>query len=688
MSTAPTPRIAVPTAARGRARGAWKRLCAGAAAMSRWERGGLAGLLAGTLLLYAWALSREGWANTYYAAAVQAGTQSWKAFFFGSLDAGNLITVDKPPLSLWTMGLSARVFGLNSWSLLLPQAVAGVLTAFLVYRLVRRVSGPLGGLLAGAAMAVTPVAALIFRYDNPDAVLTLLLVLSAWAVVRGIESGATRWVVAAGAIVGLAFLTKSLQAMLVLPALALVWMVAAPGRPLRRAAQVAAGAGAMLLAGGWWVLAVELTPASARPYIGGSGDNSVLDLIFGYNGLDRLDGGGMGGGFSGEAGIARLFNDQMGGQISWLLPAAIISLAAGLWVTRRAPRTDGRRAAYLLWGAWALVHGLVFSYMTGIVHAYYTVAMAPAVAALAGMGAVELWRLRASASTRWVLPVAIAATGVWSFSLLGRTPDFAPGLRWAVLVAALGSAAVLLRDTVRLPARAAAAVATIAVAAALAGPLAYSLQTAGQSHSGGNPTAGPTVAGSFGGPGGPGGGGRGGFGGGNGPQGGTGGAPSFGGGQAPQGAAPQGGTAPQGAAPGGGTAPGGATGGGAGGAAVSDELIEFLEANRGSATWIAATGGSGSQAPLQLASGDPVMAIGGFSGGDPSPTLDQFIALVRSGKVRYYVGGGGGGGARDGGESIAAWVQENGTAVDTSLTGGATVYDLSGAVAAASGATA
>ena len=508
-----------------------------------WERPALAALLLATLVLYVWELGREGWANSYYAAAVQAGTQSWKAFFFGSLDASNFITVDKPPASLWVMELSGRVFGVNAWSMLVPQAIAGVLTVWLTYRIVRRWFDAPAALLAGAALALTPVAALMFRFNNPDAILTLLLVAGAYAMVRAVEAGATTWLVAAGALVGTAFLAKSLQAYLVVPAFALVWMLAAPGALGRRALGLLAGAGALVVASGWWVAAVELTPASARPYVGGSDDNSVLGLIFGYNGLDRLSGGGGGPGgggganFSGDPGIGRLFNAQMGGQIAWLLPFAAVALVAGIWSRRGTPRTDRRRAAYVLWGGWALTHALVFSFMSGIVHSYYTVALAPALAALSGMGAVDMWRMRGDARTRWVLPVAVGASALTGYVLLDRSPDFAPALKWVVLLGGLAAAIGLLADGARLPARAAVALAALAGFAVLAGPAAYAVQTVGTSHQGSTPSAGPAVTGAMGGPsGGPGGGGmRGGFPGGAPPQ-----------GAMPQGAPPQGAT-PQGA---------------------------------------------------------------------------------------------------------------------------------------------
>jgi 4-amino-4-deoxy-L-arabinose transferase-like glycosyltransferase len=676
--SSPAPPRAAAEAGRGWARSRLRRFLLGATDAPRWERPALLGLLSGTLLLYLWDLAREGWGNEYYAAAVQAGTQSWRAFFFGSFDASNFITVDKPPFSLWVMELSARVFGLSSWSILVPQAIAGALTVFVTYLIVRRWFGPAAALLAGLALALTPVAALMFRFDDPDAILTLLLVLGAYALVRAVEGGRARWLVGAGALIGCAFLAKSLQAYLVLPAFGLTWLVAAPGDIGRRLWQLGAGIAALFVASAWWVAAVELTPASSRPYIGGSTSNSVLDLIFNYNGLGRLTGegagpggGGIGGvGFSGATGIGRLFNDEMGGQISWLLPFAGIALVAGLAMRGRAPRTDRRRAGYILWGAWALTHLLVFSFMSGIVHSYYTVAMAPAVGALVGMGGVDLWRARSDPRTRWVLSLAIAATGLWAYALLDRSPSFLPWLRVGVPVLALAAAAALLVDGARLSRRVGAAAAVAGAVAVLAGPAAYAVQTAGTTHQGATPSAGPTVANALG-PGGGRGFGRA-F-----PGGGTSGPRAF------PGVAP-GGVAPGGAAPGAGGSFGGR------GQAANAELAAFLEANAGSSEWVAATVGANSAAPIQLATGRPVMAIGGFTGSDPAPTLERFIALVRAGQVRYFVAGGGGGRAVRGGglgggsgdgAQIQSWVQQHGRQVGTGRTGGVTVYDLSSAAA-------
>jgi 4-amino-4-deoxy-L-arabinose transferase-like glycosyltransferase len=405
----PPPSLPVPGTAGGIRRGeapplTWARqLVRGRAEDAAWVRPSLIGLLGIAALLYLWDLSASGWANAFYSAAVQAGSSSWKAFFFGSFDASNFITVDKSPAALWVMDISARIFGVNSWSILAPQALEGVATVGFTYLTVRRWFTPAAALIAGATVALTPVAALMFRFDNPDALLVLLLTVATYAVVRAIEAGKTKWLVLAATLVGFAFLTKMLQAFLVVPAFALVYLVVAPVSLRRRVAQLAVAAGVMVAASGWWVAAVQLIPAADRPYIGGSQDNSLLSLIFGYNGFGRLTGnetgsvGGQGvvGSMWGPTGLDRLFNLNFGGQISWLLPAALILLVAGIVFTARRARTDRTRAAFLLWGGTLAVTMLVFSFAAGIIHPYYTVALAPAIGALVGMGGVLLWRHRA-----------------------------------------------------------------------------------------------------------------------------------------------------------------------------------------------------------------------------------------------------------------------------------------------------
>jgi 4-amino-4-deoxy-L-arabinose transferase-like glycosyltransferase len=645
-------------------------------------RPALLALLTLTTLLYVVGLSASGWGNSFYAAAVEAGAKSWKAFFFGSFDSSNFITVDKPPASLWVMELSARVFGLSSWSILVPQALEGVASVGLLYLTVRRRFGAGAGLLAGGVLALTPVAVLMFRFDNPDALLTLLLVGAAYALTRSLEHGSTRWLVFAASLVGFGFLAKMLQTLLVVPGFVLVYLIAAPTPVRRRLVQLLVAGVALVASAAWWVAIVALWPASSRPYVGGSQDNSILNLIFGYNGFGRLTGnesgsvigGGAGGapGAWGPTGITRLFGAEMGTQISWLLPAALIFLVALLWSRGRASRTDGKRAAVLVWGTWLVVTGLVFSYAQGIIHPYYTVVLAPAIGALVGIGATWSWRHRDSVAARLTGAGALAATAVWAYVLLGRTPSWLPWLRPVVLIAGLALACALafvpLLPLLRIVLPVAALVTALAV------PAAYALQTASTAHTGAIPSAGPAGASA---------GGRGGFRGGPAAAGAArGGFTPPAGGLAP----PAGGRGSRAGGPpafrGGGFGQGGAAGraGGLGGllgsATPSAALVKLLQSGASEYTWVAAAVGANNAAGFQLATGKAVMAIGGFNGTDPSPTLAQFEQYVSAGKVHYFVSGGTGGG-RGGGSgtssAISAWVEQTFT---TKTVGGVTVYDL------------
>ncbi|MDC0768355.1 ArnT family glycosyltransferase [Streptomyces sp. HD] len=712
-----------------------RRLWRGRPEDPRWARPAFLGLLLATLLLYLYNLSASGYANSFYSAAVQAGSQSWKAFFFGSLDAANAITVDKPPASLWPMALSVRLFGLHSWAILLPEVLMGVGTVAVVYAAVRRRFSPAAGLISGAVLALTPVAALMFRFNNPDAMLALLMAVACYFVIRGLEDGRTRWLVWAGVAIGFAFLAKTLQAFLILPPLAIVYAVCAPVSVKKRIGQLTAGLVAIVVSGGWWVAVVELWPASSRPYIGGSQNNSFLELTFGYNGLGRLNGdetgsvgggggggggGGNGGGNWGETGWDRLFGSSIGGQVSWLIPAALILLVAGLVATLphsrmrssggtpMARRTSVTRGSFLVWGGALVTTMLVFSYMQGIFHEYYTVALAPYIAPLIGMGAALLWEKREKAWASLTLAGAMTATAAWGYVLLNRSSDYLPWLKWAVLVGGLAAALGLVFAS-KLGRQLTMGVVGLGLAAALAGPTAYTLTTVNEGHTGSIVTAGPAVAGGRGGPGGGGGMGGGPGGGGmpgqgqQGQQGQQGGQNQQNGNGFPGGGMPgrqngngntqgqgqnqgqnQGQGQKQGGMPGGGqTGDGGGMGGGGGvggllnGAGVSDEAKALLEKNAGDYTWAAAAIGAQNAASYQLSTGDPVMAIGGFNGTDPSPTPAEFKKYVADGKIHYFIAsgsGGGMGGSSNGTSSqITSWVQENFESVTVD---GTTFYDL------------
>ncbi|MFD0365338.1 glycosyltransferase family 39 protein [Nocardia sp. GCM10030253] len=688
---------------------------------TRWQYLALVLLLIGTAVAYLCNLSASGWANSFYSAAVQAGSVSWQAFFFGSSDAANSITVDKPPASLWLMELSVRAFGLNSWSILVPQVLLGVASVAVLWATVRRPFGPAAGLLAGLVLAVTPVAALMFRFNNPDALLVFLMIAAAWAMTRAVADGRTRWLVLTGLLIGFGFLTKQLQVLLVVPALALTYSSAGPPKLGKRISQLLAAGAAMIAGAGWWLLIVELWPASSRPWIGGSQHNSILELTLGYNGLGRLNGdetgsvgpGGElpagGNGMWGSTGITRMFEPAQGGQIAWLIPAALVALVAGILLRGKAARTDTQRAALILWGGWLLVTGLVFSFMAGIFHQYYTVALAPAVAALVGAGAVLLWRGRNRLWVRLTLALAVGLTTATAWMLLSRSASFVPWLRWAVLVVGvMATVAVAFPMPRKLSIVTALAVALVG----LAGPVAYSVHTIGTAHTGSIPSAGPNV--------GRGGHGPGGFGP-NGPDGGprgadgrnpqsnsripgdgarpTDGSPGSASGTNAAPGVPPGGT---GAAPSGGqtgapgvpspnnnTTPGTQTGasgtqtsgadGGPGNMLMaskpSDQVSAKLQQNSGDYTWVAAAVGSNSAAGFQLATELPVMPIGGFNGSDPSPTLEQFKQYVAEGKIHYFIGGGRGPGSSGTSTSaeITQWVQENFTATEVD---GVTMYNL------------
>ncbi len=669
------------------------RLLRGADGDPTWARPSLLALLGVTAVLYLWGLGKNGWANSFYSAAVQAGSVSWKAFFFGSSDAASSITVDKTPLALWPMELSVRLFGLSSWSILVPQALMGIATVALLHRVVRRATGShAAGLLAGAVMALTPVAVLMFRFNNPDAALVLLMVGAAAATLRAVEETRrtdgraghpVRWIALGGALVGFAFLAKMLQAFLVLPALALVYLLLARTSWGKRLGHLLVAFGSMLLAGGWWIAIVELWPASSRPYIGGSQDNSILELALGYNGLGRLNGdetgsvggGGGGGGNWGSTGILRLLNSEIGGQIAWLLPAALVLGAAGLWFARRRTNaslgTAGVPAsttpALVLWLTWLVVTAGTFSFMAGIFHAYYTVALAPAVAALVGTGAWVLWQHRASLLASGLLSATVALTSVLGFALLDRSSDFVPWLKWLVVVVGLATALVL-AAAAHLPRAVALGVAGLAAVVSLAGPAAYAVDTVATAHTGSIVTAGPST--------------------GAGGMGGMGGRP---GGTPPTGLTNRTGTPPTGTTQNGTATTQGGTGttgtqnraGGMGGllngTTPSTALQTLLETDADSYTWVAATVGANNASGYQLATGDPVMPIGGFNGSDPSPTLAQFKAYVANGQIHYFIasGGFGGGGGSGTSAQITAWVKANFTATTV---GGTTVYDLSGGV--------
>lgn len=549
----------------------------------------VAALLAVAGVLYFVNPGINGWANVYYSGAAQAGSMDWTAFLYGSSDPGNTITVDKAPAALWPIALSIRLFGLSAASIALPQALIGIATVGVLYATVRRGFPAPTALLAGGIVAVMPVATLMFRYDNPDALLVLLLTLATYFVVRGIEAPKIRWMLLAGAAVGLGFLTKELQAFLVLPGLIAGYLVAAPIGIGRRVTHLAVALGALLVSAGWWVALVQLVPASARPFVGGSQSNSFLEVVLGYNGIGRITGSGYGNGFSssGSARLDRLLSGHIAGEIGWLLPAAIVLLVLAFALIGRVARTSVEFALLLVFGGSLVVGTLAFSLMSGIFHSYYTVALAPPIGAVIAMGTTILWRQRTKLGVRLAQAAVVVGSAGWAFAILSRYP-YLLGLEWVVLgLGVVGAIAMAFP-----PGRRVVTVIAVlaAVGALLAGPLSYSIETTTVAHSGSGPIAGPASGKST-------------------------------------------------------------------NATPSSVVVGALAADGGSYTWIAAAVGSSRAAELQLASGFPVMPLGGYKHVDPAPTLAQFRALVERKAIHWFLFPSTGGASES--ARISQWVRAN-----------------------------
>jgi 4-amino-4-deoxy-L-arabinose transferase-like glycosyltransferase len=637
-------------------------------------------------VLTLWGLARNGYANTYYAEAAQAASRSWTAWLTNALDVSGSVSLDKGPLPNMLMGLSGRLLGFSSFSMLLPEALCGIASVLLLHNLTKRTLGHGAALLAALTLALTPIFVAMSRFNNPDALLVLTEVAAAWALVRALESGRTRHLLLCGLFVGLAFNVKMLQAYLIVPSLALTFLVAGRGRLRRRLAQMAAGAGAMLAVSFAWYGAMMLVPAAGRPWVGDTTNNSWFTLLFGANGVSRVSGAGEGAGagggagFGGQPGILRLFDPAVGGQIAWLLPLAALGLALGLWVRRRSPRTDLPRSAFLLWGGWGVVSWAVFSFSKGIFHPYYTTALAPAVAVLSAGGLVVLWR-RSRDSARWAatLALCVVGTAVLSATILGRTSSFVPWLApLTIALSLLAAGALVLARLIRSsPApsrrRALAGIAAVSgLLAVLAGPASYSLATVGTTLTGTNPLGGPASANTGAG-----------FNGGGRP------------GAGPSGnrhltAGPPGPQAGSSARRGAGAPPGGAAGAGAGRGidyTVSATVVRYLEAHQGNARYLVAAVGSHTSGSIALQSGGNVINIGGFMGSDPSPSLAQLQRLVNSGQLHYVLlnNGRANAGAGPGGFSTStarardSWIEHHGKVVKVSGLGntGMTLYYLS-----------
>jgi 4-amino-4-deoxy-L-arabinose transferase-like glycosyltransferase len=684
----------------------------------------LIGLLALTAALNLWNLGVNGWANTYYSAAVRSMSTSWHDFLFASLDKTGLMTVDKPPLAFWVQALSVRVFGFHPLSILVPEALMGVAAVGLVYDLTRRMFGRVAGTVAGLAFALTPITVAIARHNNPDELLILCCVAALWCTVRALETGRTKWLVLTGVCVGLGFETKMGVALLVVPGIAVAWMWSRWGETwgarARAFGQLLAGGAAMLAVGGAWPLLVTLTPAADRPWISGTSDNSIWSLIFGYNGLGRVAGqtggpgggaaggpGGAGGGFGGNSlfggatGPFRLLQSALGDQAGWLLGFAVVSGAAILILTRLR-RRDPRTGWVIAIGGAFLLTAVVFSFSSGIFHPYYVSFLAPFAAALVGAGAgLMLPRSLGGAAedarvARIVAPLAIGAGAITELVVLDELNG---SLAWAkpVIIGVAGAAAVIV--ALDLPRRVRGILVALVLATLLAAPAAWAAETLGHATSSTFPAGGPASAG-FGGPGGPGGfggpGGPGGFGARGGAPGGSGGFGARGGGAggpvgsaaavvgalfAPPNGSPNG--RPSGG-PGAGGFSGGPGGGFGGDTEGLNQAIAYAKAHGGGTIGVES---QSTAATAIVDSNGNVAGLGGFSGRESSVSVKWLAAEVKAGKISWLLAEGSGSGGptlpgdtRTGSQSAIGIAEKVATKV--TLSSGATLYHLTGKAAA------
>lgn len=592
-----------------------------------WHSLALTGVLGLAALLNLVRLSQNGYANTYYSAAVRSMTRSWHNFFFASFDPGGLVSVDKPPLALWLEAASAKLLGYSGFTILLPEALAGVAAVFVLYLLVARYFGRIAGLIAAIALAVSPVSVAVNRDNNPDALFTLLLVAAAYVGARAVESGRLRTLVGAAVLVGLAFNTKMLAAALVVPGIALAYVLFARASWPRRIAHASVALVVLVAVSGAWIAAVDLTPAANRPYVGSTSDNSALSLVLDYNGLGRVTGQtggtsfgvGLGGAFSGTPGWLRLINQALGDQGGWLLPLAIVG-GVSLFAAAILRRRRDELTALTVVGGWFVAAAAIFSFSSGIIHTYYLSSLAPATSALVGAGVVALTR-DARRGRAWVaLPLVAIASSVWLEVELLQRSDY---LSWLQAVVLVGGVAAVTAVAALLPREAwaprwrrqlAGGALAVATACLLAAPAAWSTTVWKAAVDGVFPGAGPTfVSGLRGGA-------RGDL------------------------AAPPGGILVGGGfgPPPGGVHSGGGFGGPRGLAGTEDigAALRYVE-QHGATTRFALIVQSEQEAAQAVIAGKPVAAMGGFTGRETVLTNDYLASLIRSHAARYFLLGSG-----------------------------------------------
>src|SRR5712692_9708409 len=560
-----------------------------------WHRIALGAILLVSAFLNVFQLNQEGYANLYYAATVKSMIQNFHSFFYVSFDPGGFVSVDKPPVGFWIQAASAKIFGFSGLSILLPEAIAGVLSVALLYYLVRRRFGPVAGLIAALALAISPISVVTNRNNTIDSLLVLTLLLAAWTVSLAAEKGRLRWLLLTALLVGVGFNIKMLQAYLVVPAFGLVYLLGAPLSWRKRILHLLLAALVLLVVSLSWVVAVDLTPVSQRPYVGSSQTNSELELALGYNGLERLLGRNngvqnatqspgspttlalapAGPGENGYASLFRLFNRQLGGQIGWLIPLAILGLVAAARQERICFPLNPRQQSLVMWGMWLATMYVFFS-IAEFFHQYYLSMLAPAICALVGIGLVSMWRdYRRGDGRKWLLPVALLITATAQGWLLVFYPAWASWLAPIILgfcaVVAITQIVGILLPSWHINTSPFIAIGLLAL---LLTPTTWSIFSVWQGNSGALLSAGPSS---------------------------TTGTNAF-----------------------------GINTNGLNNETADPKLIHYLEAQQGNTRFLVATLNTTIAEPLILTTGKPVMALGGFLGTDP--------ILRRSTRIKYTEG--------------------------------------------------
>ncbi|HEX6552382.1 MAG TPA: glycosyltransferase family 39 protein [Ktedonobacteraceae bacterium] len=629
-----------------------------------WQRLALAAVMLVSIFMNFYQLGQNGFGNLYYAAAIRSMLDSWHDFLFVSFDPGGFVSIDKPPLGFWLQAASAKIFGFTPFSIFLPQALAGVFSVLLLYHLVRRHFGVVAGLLAALALAISPISVVTNRNNTIDSTLVLVMLLGAWAVLRAAETGKLRWLLLCAVFAGLGFNIKMLEAYLVVPAYGLLYLLAAPRRMWVRIGHLAVAALLLLTISLSWAVVVDLTPAASRPYVGSSQDNSEVSLALGYNGIQRLlgqfgfgfgkagsrsgnttgqfppagagsgtfngrnfpqpgaggsgqtprgfgnGGGSNGGGMfnTGNPGLLRLFNEPLGGQIVWFLPMALLGMLALAWQRRPHFREDRQQQSLILWGTWLLTMAVFFSVAT-FFHQYYLSTLAPAICALFGIGVMVMWQdYQRSGWRSWLLPLALLLTALEQIHIIVSNPSWGTWLIPLIAIPCALAAVILfaarLMPRLRLNARVLAPTLCVGLLALMLTSAVWSTIPVLANEASSLPVAGAS----------------------------------------------------------------GQSGVGLGERGTADTaLIRYLEAHRGSAKYLVAVASSNEADAIILATNQPVMALGGFSGSDPILTTAQLAALVKNGTVRYFLLNGSGRGGPGGGQStLISWITQHGTVVSSS----------------------